>query len=46
MLQALFDLNLSPEVHQNPQPLKGYYDKLDDVRRPLKTAQAIAPYVL
>ena len=25
LLQALFDLNLSPQVHRNPQPLKGYY---------------------
>jgi hypothetical protein len=25
LLQALFDLKLSPEVHRHPQPLKGYY---------------------
>ena len=25
LLQALFDLNLSPQVHEKPYPLKGYY---------------------
>ena len=25
LLQALFDLKMSPEVHRQPQPLKGYY---------------------
>jgi hypothetical protein len=25
LLQALFDLNLSPQVHEEAQPLKGYY---------------------
>ncbi|MBE8970979.1 DUF1257 domain-containing protein [Nostocales cyanobacterium LEGE 12452] len=26
LVQALTDLNLSPQVHETPQPLKGYYD--------------------
>ncbi|HYW21257.1 MAG TPA: DUF1257 domain-containing protein, partial [Nodularia sp. (in: cyanobacteria)] len=25
LVQALTDLNLSPQVHETPQPLKGYY---------------------
>jgi Protein of unknown function (DUF1257) len=27
LVQALTDLNLSPQVHETPQPLKGYYGR-------------------